>query len=109
MSPEFFSKVIRRSPLRWHLPNYVTRVEVIQRVINTLGARRYLEIGVSNGNCFCSIAVPEKIGVDPISPSPAISREIGKPGAHYFAHTSDDFFQQAAPQALAGGVDLVFI
>jgi hypothetical protein len=53
--------------------------------------------------------VPEKIGVDPISPSPAISREADKPGVRYFAQTSDDFFAQAAPQVLADGVDVVFI
>lgn len=101
--------LIRRSPLRWHIPNKVTRMEVIQRVINSLGARRYLEIGVSNGINFCTVTAPEKIGVDPISPSPAVLMETSKPGVRYFALTSDEFFQQWAPQALAGGVDVVFI
>jgi hypothetical protein len=102
-------KLIRRSPLRWHVPNYVTRMEVIQRAINILGARRYLEIGVSDGLCFCALTAPEKIGVDPISPSPAVLIEMRRPGVSYLALPSDDFFQQAAPQVLADGVDVVFI
>jgi hypothetical protein len=64
---------------------------------------------VSNGINFCTVTAPEKIGVDPISPSPAVLMETSKPGVRYFALTSDEFFQQWAPQALAGGVDVVFI
>ena len=55
------------------------------------------------------MTAPEKIGVDPISPSPAVLMETSKPGVRYFALTSDEFFQKVAPQALAGGVDVVFI
>ena len=39
------------SPLRWYIPNKLTRMEVIQRTIDTLGARKYLEIGVFDGRC----------------------------------------------------------
>jgi hypothetical protein len=84
-------------------------MEVIQRVINNIGAKRYLEIGVSTGSSFCTLTAPEKIGVDPISPSPAVVIEASKPGVSYFPLSSDEFFQRAAPRALAGGVDVVFI
>jgi Methyltransferase domain len=101
--------MIRQSPLRWQFSNKVMRIEAIQRSIDTLGARCYLEIGVADGACFCSLTAPEKIGVDPIPPEPAVKVEINKPGVRYIALTSDDFFQKAAPQVLAGGVDVVFI
>jgi hypothetical protein len=87
----------------------VTHIEVIQHVINYLGAKRYVEIGVSHGTCFCALTAPEKIGVDPISPSPAVILETSKLGVRYFALPSDDFFKQSAPLVLAGGVDVVFI
>ena len=108
MSIPSLKKLIRRR-LRWYIPNNITRMEVLQRVINILGARRYVEIGVSDGTCFCALTVPEKIGVDPIAPSPAVLIETRKVGVRYFALASDDFFKQAAPQVLAGGVDVVFI
>jgi hypothetical protein len=105
----FLTKLIQLNPLRWHIPNSVVRMEVIQRAINILGARRYLEIGVFDGTCFCTLDIPEKIGVDPISPSPGVLKETQKRGVRYFPLTSDDFFQRAAPLVLADGVDVVFI
>ena len=103
-------KLIRQSPLRWRIPNKVTRMEVIQRTNDSLGARNYLEIGVSDGTCFCALITEQKIGVDPISPSPAVLAETRhKPGVRYFASTSDDFFQKSASEVLADGLDVVFI
>ena len=102
-------KLIRQSPLRWRIPNKVTRMEVIQRTIDSLGARNYLEIGVSDGTCFCALTAAQKIGVDPIAPSPAVLAETRKPGVRYFASTSDDFFQKSAAEVLADGLDVVFI
>jgi len=101
--------IIRRSALRWDIPNKVTRIEVIQQAISRLRCRKYLEIGVRDGECFCSLTVAEKIGVDPVAPQPAVLAEMRKPGVQYFSLTSDDFFQQAATQVLADGVDVVFI
>jgi len=101
--------MIRQSPLRWQLSNKVMRMEAIQQSINILGATRYLEIGVDDGTTFCSVTASEKIGVDPISPLPAVAVEIRKPGVRYFALTSDEFFRQVAPRILSGGVDVVFI
>ena len=109
MLKSLIGRIIRRSPLRWYIPNKVTRMEVIQRAIDALGARKYLEIGVFDGECFCSIKVESKIGVDPIAPARAVAAESTKPGVRYFALTSDEFFQTTAPQALDGGVDVAFI
>jgi hypothetical protein len=95
--------------LRWRLSNCVSRKEVIQRVVDILGGQRYLEIGVDEGACFCAISASEKIGVDPVPAVPLVIAETTKPGVHYFALTSDQFFEKAAPEALAGGVDVVFI
>jgi hypothetical protein len=105
----YLGKLVRRMPLRWHIPNCLNQIEVIQYVINYLGGQRYVEIGVAYGMCFCALTVPEKIGVDPISPSPAVILETSKLGVRYFAMPSDDFFKQCAPLVLAGGVDVVFI
>jgi len=113
---ELLRKSLRNSPFRWWLPNlrwrlsnHLSRKEVIQRVIDDLGGQRYLEIGVDEGDCFCAISVPQKIGVDPAPAAPLVVAEQTKPGVHYFALTSDQFFEKVAPEVLAGGVDVVFI
>ena len=62
-------KLVRKTPLLWYFPNRVSRMETLQLVINWLSARRYLEIGVAHGDCFSSIKVKEKIGVDPREPA----------------------------------------
>jgi Methyltransferase domain len=109
MIKPFLPKIIWKSPLRWHFANKVTRIEVIQRSIDALGAERYMEIGVADGTCFCALRIPKKVGIDPIAPAPMVALESQKPGVHYFALTSDEFFKSAAPQVLASGVDVVFI
>lgn len=84
-------------------------MQVIQRAIDGLGARTYLEIGVSDGTCFCTVSAPDKIGVDPIEESPKITLETKRAGARYFSQSSDAFFENTARGVLAGGVDVVFI
>ena len=84
-------------------------MEIIQHTIDTLGAGMYLEIGVFDGRCFCSVNAPTKIGVDPIAPAPAVVAELTKQGVQYFALRSDDFFRTVAPQVLNGGMDVAFI
>ncbi len=84
-------------------------MQVIRRVIDALGAKTYLEIGVFDGTCFCEIDVDVKVGVDPVPAKPLVAKEIKKPGARYFAETSDTFFEQHANETFAHGVDVVFI
>ncbi len=48
------------------------RIQVVQKVIDAVGARTFLEIGVWKAEAFMAIRAPRKIGVDPIKPAPAI-------------------------------------
>lgn len=103
------SALARKTPLRWHLANKMTRMQLIQYAVDQLEARTYLEIGVDEGQAFAVIRAPFKIGVDPIAPRPAVEAELKRADASYFAIGSDEFFERHAPQVLAGGADVVFI
>ena len=59
------------------------RIQIIQSLINKIGAKKYLEVGVQAGVCFKSIECETKIGVDPDQYSYA---------THHM--TSDDFFEK---------------
>jgi hypothetical protein len=104
-----FGRLLQSGPLLWHLPNMLSRMTVIQRACRELGAGRYLEIGVSTGDCFAAIEVPQKVGVDPIAPAPLVEEAVARPGAVYHQMTSDDFFARVAPTALSEGIDVAFI
>ncbi len=86
--------------------------EVIQKVINKIGAQTYLEIGVSSGSTFLPMKVKNKIAVDPnftISLKNKIKWTILNPNnlnARYFPITSDKFFNE---QQCCEGFDVVFI
>ena len=103
------SKLARTDPFRWYLPNKLMRWQLVQHAIDTLAARTYLEIGVDEGESFCAIEVPMKIGVDPVSAKPAVARALTEPGTSYFQVTSDEFFEKHAAAALPDGVDVVFV
>src|SRR5450756_941041 len=109
MRRSVLADLLRRTGLPWLMRNRVTHVEVIQHCIDALRARTYLEIGVADGTCFCSVTAPMKVGVDPVPPANAVSVELENPGVNYYAATSDDFFRTLAPRVLAEGVDVVFI
>lgn len=109
MRRSVLTDVLHRTGLLWLMRNRVTRVEVIQHCIDALRARTYLEIGVADGSCFCSVTAPMKVGVDPIAPANAVKVEMEFPGVSYYAATSDDFFRTLAPRVLAEEVDVVFI
>lgn len=72
----------------------VLRWEIINRIAKKISAKRYLEIGVQDGECFRSVLVPEKVGVDP-----------NRGGATVIA-TSDDFFGSLPPSEK---FDLIFV
>jgi Methyltransferase domain len=82
---------------------------LIQHAIETLSAGTYLEIGVDQGATFFVVQVARKIGVDPTAPRPNVEAELKRPGAQYFATTSDEFFERHAAEQLPLGVDVVFI
>lgn len=43
----------------------MNRIEVIQKIIYTIKAKIYYEIGIYKGDCFLKIKAREKIGIDP--------------------------------------------
>lgn len=85
------------------------RLSLLQRAIDRLGARRYLEIGVDDGVVFSYLTVPERIGVDPVDAKPAVAAACRRNGTRYVKMTSDRFFADVAPSLLAGGVDVAFV
>ena len=109
MTMPWLSRLVRQTPLRWYLPNKVMRQDLIQLAIDRLAARTYLEIGVDEGQSFCAVNVPIKVGVDPVAPRPAVARELGKPNVSYEAMTSDAFFETTARQRLPDGIDVAFV
>ena len=78
------------------------RIEVVQKIIDRKKARRYLEIGVSNGTNFFRIKARQKTAVDPhfkFSGKRKVEWILKNPRnltAKYCECTSDDFFSSAA-------------
>jgi hypothetical protein len=103
------TRIVRRSPLRWHVADRLTRMQLIQHAVDALSARTYLEIGVDEGIPFSRVRAPIKIGVDPIAAQPLVKAELQRQGSSYFSTTSDQFFARHAPQLLSDGVDVAFI
>lgn len=74
------------------------RIRIVQRLIDAIGAKNYLEIGVSKGGCFLNIRARYKMAVDPsfrIRPGKKLKYFFKNPSNinnHYFEMTSDDFF-----------------
>ena len=60
-----------------------SRIDVLNFLIRKFGFKRYLEIGIEDGNCFSEIKCEHKIGVDPDPKSKATIHQ-----------TSDDFFAE---------------
>ena len=71
----------------------MTRTEILQKIINRLDAKEYLEIGVADGDNFMEIKVPFKTGVDPI-PADQRLHVLGDDEAEYHQMHSDEFFQK---------------
>jgi hypothetical protein len=91
----------------------MTRMDVIQTVLKVTHARRYLEIGVNDGECFNLIEAETKIAVDPHfrfrRPVRATVRSmLGRTeGTLYFKLTSDEFFAHRATRVAPFGVVFV--
>jgi len=72
----------------------IFRYDIINRLVQRTGAKRYLEIGVQGGECFNRIRCDEKVSVDPNV-------------AATYVMTSDTYFAR-----VAGGIapfDVVFV
>jgi hypothetical protein len=79
------------------------RTEIINRIIQKIGAKTYLEIGVQRGKNFYEIDTRTKIAVDPAFKI-GITRKLKNFSQlfsnHFFEQTSDDFFRQHASTVL---------
>lgn len=93
----------------------INRITVIQRFINRINARTYLEIGTSHGECFLKIIAPNKIAVDPVTKINWIKRifydvgNISNLRSRYIQLTSDQFFMEEKHYLMKNGLDVVFI
>lgn len=88
------------------------RLEVIQRIIDTIGARVYVEIGVRYGTVFLRVKAPQKIGIDPRLQIPFHKKLLFAWDFlrnKYFSKTSDDFFAENAGLFKEDKIDVVFI
>lgn len=90
----------------------MTKIDIIQNIINKKQARTYLEIGVHKGHTFLRIRAKHKIAVDPyylISARKKISWAFKNPCnflAKYYRLPSDEFF---ARERFSKGLDVVFV
>lgn len=85
------------------------RTEIIQRIIDQMDAKTYLEIGVCSGKNFHDIKCEVKIGVDPISPNDKFVVPILNKNVIYKQSTSDDFFRDNHNQLSNLLIDVCFI
>lgn len=84
------------------------RAKVIQKTIDAIGGRTYLEIGVQYGNTFERIRIQRKFGVDPMPPAEKV-RKILSSRTKYFRMTSDEFFAHHARIFKDNKIDVAFI
>jgi predicted O-methyltransferase YrrM len=97
----------------------MTRIEVIQRIIDKKRAKNYLEIGVFAGACFLKIKAKRKFAVDPDFRIPwevradnltkKINRRIFEKFELYYKCYSDDFFNEQGAILNRYPLDVVFI
>lgn len=80
----------------------------IQKIIESIKAKNYLEIGVAEGENFKKISCDYKIGIEPV-PSPG-NFENNQDKIKYFFTTSDIFFaNHDIKKILTNGIDVAFI
>ncbi|HEY7217090.1 MAG TPA: class I SAM-dependent methyltransferase [Candidatus Binatia bacterium] len=87
----------------------MNRSDVLQQIIDKLGAEAYLEIGVNRGRCFLPIKAKRKIGVDPnlkLSKKRRRAYLLRNLRSKYYRVTSDEFFAEAQ---LPYHFDVVFV
>ena len=93
----------------------MSRVTVIQKIIDNKRAKTYLEIGVLAGDAFLRIKIKNKWAVDPhfiIEPLKKIRYYFKNPFnifSKYFSMDSDTFFDKKDALLAGCGVDVAFI
>ncbi|MBM3247535.1 hypothetical protein FJZ17_03295 [Candidatus Pacearchaeota archaeon] len=84
--------------------NKPPRIEIIQRLINKIKAKNYLEIGVKNCNTFNKIKCRNKIAVNPI-----INNRKKDFFSRYYEATSNKFFENYEKLLGKNKLEVVFI
>lgn len=90
----------------------MNRLTVLQKIINHINGKTYLEIGVQTGAIISNIIAPTKIGVDPKFLFPRKLKLLKLLGAVNFKtikSTSDAFFEKDAHKILQDGIDVALI
>ncbi|MCK5211062.1 class I SAM-dependent methyltransferase [Candidatus Parcubacteria bacterium] len=90
----------------------MNRIEVVQRIINKINAKKYLEIGVEFGTLFFRIKAQKKIAVDPqfkFSLKKKIYKLFFERGSKFFEMSSDDFFKGNSGLFSDQKIDVAFV
>jgi hypothetical protein len=91
----------------------MNRLNVLQKIIDAIGAKTYLEIGVRNANIIRRIKVQNKFGVDPainFSKKTMIKKRLGLLDFKMIEVESDVFFSQYANKLFKPqGIDVAFV
>lgn len=91
----------------------MNRYHIIQKIIDSINAQTYLEIGIRSGGIINKIKAPNKIGVDPainFSKKMRIKKKLGLLDFDIYGIESDKFFKNNAPGIYGDqGVDVVFV
>ena len=88
----------------------MVRVEVVNRIIEQIGGRGYLEIGVKRGGTFMRISADRKIGVDPVWPNLKMLIYLLKnANVKYYRMKSDKFFRKYSMKLAKSNIDVVLI
>ena len=91
------------------------RIDLIQKMINKLNAKIYLEIGVFNGFSFLNVKCQKKIGVDPIfkinttKKIKSFFNNLTNINNEYYEMTSDDFFVVNKHKLILNPPKVIFI
>ena len=88
------------------------RKKIIQKIIDKISAKTYLEIGVKYGTVFLQIKVKRKIAIDPFFRIPFYKKLFfwdGILNAKYFKMTSDVFFDKYPSLFVREKIDTAFI
>lgn len=84
----------------------MNRIDIINSLVAKNGYKRYLEIGVRDGECFNAIQCETKVGVDPDKSSKAT---IHCTSDEYFESCMKKLSSMGPPVKVNGFYDLIFI
>ena len=90
----------------------MNRIEVIQKIIDRINAKTYLEIGVEFGSTFSKVKGKRKIAVDPelkISRKRKLANALSFSKVKYFEMTSDEFFAKQGDLFNQQKIDVAFV